>query len=448
MHAGLTEAALSHSPNETVAMDIVGPFPRSHKGNCWLLTMIDTFTRWPVAVPIPNKESATIANAIYRHWICEKSVPMKIVSDQAREFISKGMNQLAARMGTTLVTTSGYNPTGNSSVERFHRYLGAALTTIYDKVTLNWDDLVPAVLFSYRASVCESTGYSPFFMETGREPSLPMTNMFPYLREKEKTYEAFVTDIVGNLEAAFEKAKLCQAVASEKNKARQPAQYEPDFKAGDYLLYYKRTAKEGRVEESKDVSLPRKLQNPFAGPFKMLRWTGPRAVALEIAGKEFIVNVNRVIKHHVWDDVHMTTSETKTTQRPPDEEALQADEIIVFPMGVNSEQAAPFGIGRIMEIRGPNNILIQWWGNADNARAGGTFRPGWVDIKTKGSYYSDTRGATGNRAWTSDDTATTVSSREIVLRGTKETLFNAAGYIRERVRAQIDEGIGEPIEWA
>ena len=60
-----------------------------------VLTMVDAFTRWPVAVPIKDRSSASIASAIYKHWICEKGTPMKIVSDQAREFISKGMKQLA-----------------------------------------------------------------------------------------------------------------------------------------------------------------------------------------------------------------------------------------------------------------------------------------------------------------------------------------------------------------
>jgi hypothetical protein len=93
IHAGITEAALSSYPNETVAIDIWGPLPKTEKGNSLVLTMIDTFTRWPVAVPVKDKSSATIANAIFKYWICEKSVPLKIVSDQAREFISKGMKQ-------------------------------------------------------------------------------------------------------------------------------------------------------------------------------------------------------------------------------------------------------------------------------------------------------------------------------------------------------------------
>ena len=127
----------------------------------YILTMIDTFTRWPVAIPIRDKSSLTIAEAIHKYWICEKSVPLKIVSDRGKEFISKGMKELAARMGTTMITTSGYNPTGNSSIERFHRYLGASLAIVYEKITTNWDECVPAVLFSYRASINDTTGH-PF----------------------------------------------------------------------------------------------------------------------------------------------------------------------------------------------------------------------------------------------------------------------------------------------
>ena len=102
-------------------MDIVGPFITSVTGNVWILTMIDHFTRWPVAIPLPARTSELIANAIFKHWICEKGVPAKVVSDKGRELISKGIHQLCKRMGIMKVNTGGYNPTGNATVERFHR---------------------------------------------------------------------------------------------------------------------------------------------------------------------------------------------------------------------------------------------------------------------------------------------------------------------------------------
>ena len=127
-----------------------------------MLTIIDHFTRWPVAVPIPDRTSDTVASAIFKHWICEKGVPYKIISDQGRELVSKGIKQMCLKLGIAKVSTSGYNPRGNAAVERFHRYLNASLCIIYEKKQPDWDDYIPPVLFSYRAATSESTGFSPF----------------------------------------------------------------------------------------------------------------------------------------------------------------------------------------------------------------------------------------------------------------------------------------------
>lgn len=98
MRAGETTPQLARYPNQVMAMDIFGPMPISTENHRWVLTMIDQFTRWPVAVPIPDRNSETIADAIYKHWVCEKGVPHCIISDRGRELISKGIQQLCKRM--------------------------------------------------------------------------------------------------------------------------------------------------------------------------------------------------------------------------------------------------------------------------------------------------------------------------------------------------------------
>ena len=127
LRAGIKTPALATYPNETVAIDVIGPMHRSTEGNVYILTMMDQFTKWPVAIPIKERKSEAIAKAIFKYWICEKGVPFRIISDQGKELISKGIQQLCANMGISKISTGGYNPTGNSTVERFHRYLGAGL---------------------------------------------------------------------------------------------------------------------------------------------------------------------------------------------------------------------------------------------------------------------------------------------------------------------------------
>jgi transposase InsO family protein len=354
--------------------------------------MIDTFTRWPVAVPVKDRSSTVIATAIHERWICEKSVPLKIVSDRGREFVSRGMRQLSNRLGCTLITTSGYNPTGNSSVERFHRYLNSALSIVYAKVRPDWDEHIPSILFAYRASVNETTGHSPFYLEHGRDPQLPMGNLFPFMRKKEPV-ENFVQDLSDKLERAFERTRELQKAAAARNKARQPAQFKPDFKPGDLLLLHARSAKEGRLEEKTEegasIAIPNKLRNQLTGPYTMIRWVGERYCAILIDGKEVIHNVNRLVKHHVWDDTHTRTdmpAEKRITHTP--EIPPKIGELIVFPTAYNEQHKCLFGIGKILEIQGPNNVVFQWLGNKPLAEASKPFALGWVDPRDNKGYYA------------------------------------------------------------
>jgi transposase InsO family protein len=116
-------------------------------GNLWILTMIDVFTRWPLALALPNRKSSVIRKAILR-WVCEKGVPAQILSDQGRELVSLGIQSACKRMGIRKIQTAGYNPTGNACVERFHRFLTTSLAILHNRTGVDWDEYLPPVLFA------------------------------------------------------------------------------------------------------------------------------------------------------------------------------------------------------------------------------------------------------------------------------------------------------------
>ena len=51
-------------PFQRIAMDIVGPLPKSNKGNRYILVICDYATRYPEAIPLRSIEAETIAEEL------------------------------------------------------------------------------------------------------------------------------------------------------------------------------------------------------------------------------------------------------------------------------------------------------------------------------------------------------------------------------------------------
>ena len=116
MSQGLTERALAEHPLDVVGIDLVGKCLETTAGHKWILTIIDHYTRWPIAIPLPDRKATTIARALYEHLICQYGVPRKILSDQGKELIGESLEFLYKRWGVKRVKTGGYNPQANGAV--------------------------------------------------------------------------------------------------------------------------------------------------------------------------------------------------------------------------------------------------------------------------------------------------------------------------------------------
>ena len=48
-----------------VGMDLIGPMPETPRGNKYVVTLTDYFTKWAEAAPLPDKTALGIAKFIY-----------------------------------------------------------------------------------------------------------------------------------------------------------------------------------------------------------------------------------------------------------------------------------------------------------------------------------------------------------------------------------------------
>ena len=75
-------ACPSGYPMERVAMDVVGPLPKTNCGNRFILVVNDYFTKWPEAYAITNNAAETIARKLVEKWIPRYGVMQHLHTDQ------------------------------------------------------------------------------------------------------------------------------------------------------------------------------------------------------------------------------------------------------------------------------------------------------------------------------------------------------------------------------
>lgn len=154
---------------QMVNIDIIGPLPPS-QGYTYCLTCIDRFSCWAEAFPISNVTAETVASVFYSNWICRYGTPLRIVTDQGRQFESALFTALSMLLGAARVRSSPYHPMSNGKIERWHRTLKAA---IMSHANSNWSVILPTVLLGLHSTVRDDIGLSPAEMLYGTTIRLP-----------------------------------------------------------------------------------------------------------------------------------------------------------------------------------------------------------------------------------------------------------------------------------
>ena len=71
-----------------VAMDLI-EMKATPRGNKYLLTLVDLYTKWVEAVPIPSKSAMVVARALFYNLFSSLGAPKRILSDNGREFCNQ-----------------------------------------------------------------------------------------------------------------------------------------------------------------------------------------------------------------------------------------------------------------------------------------------------------------------------------------------------------------------
>ena len=246
---------------QMVGVDLLGPFPRSHTGNMYLLVAMDYFTKWGEAYPIPNMEAATVANMLTNEMFFRFSPPERIHSDQGRQFESKLFKEVCRILQIKKCRTSPYHPQCDGLIERYNRTLLDMLATTSKGNPNDWEKFVRPVCFAYNTSIQASTGYTPYYLMYGREARLPIDLQFGTSFSDTLSSDLYVQQLQSSLSYAYQIVRNTLGNVQQRQKTLYDSSlHGKPFAKGDTVWLYSPVIPQGGH---------RKLHHPWTGPYKV-----------------------------------------------------------------------------------------------------------------------------------------------------------------------------------
>lgn len=275
-----------------------------------------------------DQEAATVARVFYNSWISRYGTPLRITTDQGRQFDSYLFKQLNGLLGTTHLRTTAYHPSANGMVERHHRPLKAAIMCHQND---RWTDVLPTVLLGIRAAWKDDLRATSADLVYGQP--LPLPSEFLNCSIHSNYYE----DTAEFLKALRQHIRNLRPVASSCHGSRKIFVFK-DLATSDHVLV--------RHDGPK-----RLLQQPYDGPLKVIK-RSDKTFLLNVNGKDVNVSIDRLKSAYMMiedpDDIMMQQKETTiqdqlpSTQLPPTQLPPTRLEKIPVPQSTRSGRRVRF----------------------------------------------------------------------------------------------------------
>lgn len=222
-----------------IGIDFITKLPKSKNGHDCIVSIVDHLTKRAhfLSTTESGLTSEAFAKTFCNFYIRLHGVPDVIVSDQDPRFVSDFWQALMAILKVRLGIASAYHPQTDGQTEKVNHVIGTYLRAFSRQNPDEWDDLLPLGEFAYNSSVHISTGKSPFELDLGYIPRLPIDITIRAALGRgtsrlERRALTFAESMKNNLDLAREKLKDAQD--SQKTAADESRQESP-FQLGQQV---------------------------------------------------------------------------------------------------------------------------------------------------------------------------------------------------------------------
>ncbi|CAB0027829.1 unnamed protein product [Trichogramma brassicae] len=271
--AGLMGRRPFTKPWSVVAGDVMGPFPRTARGNEYILVFVDEFTRWVEVIPIRKANAQTIRRELNERIFLRFGVPDIFHSDNGTEFKNKIVDKFLKERGVKHTTIAPYAAHQNPT-ERVNRTFKTRIIAYIEERHNTWDAHLPELTFAYNTATQESTKMSPAFFEYGSSPSASKTVR---QQEDEAAAEDDEEEQINSWRNRMNRMKEIHELAAKNSRnaqERQAKYYDARhrdvvYKVGDQVW------RKNRILSSSSGGIASKMAPPFTGPFVVSEVLGP-----------------------------------------------------------------------------------------------------------------------------------------------------------------------------
>jgi predicted aspartyl protease len=294
--AGLLQPLpIPDKPWTDIGMDLITQLPRSKSGYDCIITFVDRFTKQIHCVPCNTTITAPKLVSIFlREVVRHHGMPKTIVSDRDPRFTGQFWRTLFEMFKTKLAMSTSFHPQTDGQTEKANRTIEDIIRTYVNTVQDDWDEYLTFAEIAYNKSIQASTGFEPYYLNTGRE--------FPTLL----TYALEDAGIAKNPAAADRIVMWNEAIAkareSIKRAQERQARYANEgrrnvtFKVGDMVAL--------STENLKNAILggTMKLSRKWMGPYPITKAISRTAYELELPPNMKIHPVFHIHLLREWRD--------------------------------------------------------------------------------------------------------------------------------------------------
>ena len=153
-------------------MDFIGLLPEDEGFNCIVSFTNRLNSDIQIILTRTDISAEDLAVIFFNEWYCKNGLPLEIVSDRDKMFLSKFWQSLHGLTGVKLKMSTVYHPESDGTSEQSNKTINQCLQYHVECNQMGWRCLLPQVCFNIMNTINASTGFSPFHLQIGRSPCM------------------------------------------------------------------------------------------------------------------------------------------------------------------------------------------------------------------------------------------------------------------------------------